>query len=453
MKLVGLDIGTTTICGLLLDPETGDIVSVVTEPNASQVTGGAPWEACQDPQKILEIAGRILGGFLEARADVRGVGVTGQMHGILYVDRKGRALSPLYTWQDGRGDQPRGDGTTHASLLSKAFGRQLSTGMGAVTHHYNAAHGLVPPDAAWLCAIPDYVAMTLGRATAPRMDTTLAASLGCFDLEGLDFMRGRMEKQGIDPGLFPEVADDYPALGEARPGVPVFAALGDNQASFIGSVRDVSASLLVNIGTGGQVSLRVDSPEGIPGIDIRPLPYGEYLAVGAALCGGKAYSLLRDFFLRTVRLFAGAEADVDWETMNAIEAESLPGRLVVDTRFSGTRSDPLVRGRIDNIGVDTFTPEHLVVGVREGIAAELLDFFERVPRERRARIATLVGSGNAIRMNPALRLLFAQRIGMPMHVPAHREEASFGAALIAGIAAGVLPDLRAAGELVTYTRS
>ena len=451
MKLVGLDIGTTTICGLVVDAGTGEILSVVTRPNASRFAGRAPWEALQDPGIILETVKGILDAFLDQQEEVGGIGVAGQMHGILYVDKAGRARSPLYTWQDGRGDLAGADGSSTASRLTESLGSRVSTGMGTVTHSYNAAHGLVPGDSASLCTISDYVAMTLGRSTVPRMDASNAASLGCFDAARRDFRRGDMEGLGIDSGLFPEVTDSFPALGEARAGVPVFAAAGDNQASFLGSVRDVLSTVVFNIGTGSQVSLRVDSANHIPGLDLRPFPFEGYLAVGAALCGGRAYALLRSFFERTVRLFTAGGSAVSWELMNAVAESALPaGRLAVDTRFSGTREDPSIRGRISGIGQDNLTPEHLIVGVREGIAAELLGFYECVPSARRARVSSMAGSGNGIRLNPALREVFEHRLGMRMRVPVHGEETSFGAALIAGVASGALPSLEAAGQLVRY---
>jgi sedoheptulokinase len=100
--------------------------------------------------------------------------------------------------------------------------------------------------------------------------------------------------------------------------------------------------------------------------------------------------------------------------------------------------------------METFTPEHLIVGVREGIAAELLGFYERFPEAARGAVTALVGSGNGIRLNPGLQKVFEGRLGMRMRVPAHREETSFGAALLAGVAGKVLPDLAAAGRLVRY---
>ncbi len=260
----------------------------------------------------------MLDGFLSSHADVAGIGFAGQMHGILYLDRAGRLLGPLFTWQDGRGDLPDARGVSTAARLSAALGRRVSTGMGLVTHAYNLAHGLVPKETAWLCTIMDYVAMTAAGARAPLMDPTNAASLGGFDVGRLDFRRDILETLGVDAAVFPRVPSGYPAIGEARRGAPVFTAAGDNQASFLGSVRETASTVLLNVGTSSQVSVRVDSATDVAGIDIRPFPFGGYLAVGAALSGGSAYALLRRFFERTLKLFTAEAREVSWDTMNAV---------------------------------------------------------------------------------------------------------------------------------------
>ncbi len=451
MKLVGLDIGTTTICGMLLDAEDGRIVSVTTEPNPSALPGQQPGDSLQDADVALGTVREIVDGFLHGHRDISGIGVAGQMHGILYVDDSGNAASPLYTWQDGRGDLPFQDGT-YASSLSLALGRPVSTGMGSVTHFFNVKNAQVPSSASCLCTIADYAAMKLAGARRPVMDATNAASLGAFDPVRLGFDRAAISRAGMDAGIFPEVRTDYAAIGEARPGVPVFPGIGDNQGSFIGSVQDSATTVLVNVGTSGQISLFMESWREIAGIDLRPLPFGGYIGVGAALCGGRAYAVLREFFRRTVRAFTGRDDPLPWEALNALaeEAEGETDALVVDTRFSGTRMTPSVRGGITNVGLSNFTPAQLARGVREGIVSELLDFYGLFSDAERARTGRLVGSGNAVRMNPALRRSFESRFGMKLSVPRHREETSFGAALVAGVASGVIPNLAAAGSLIRY---
>ena len=452
MKIAGLDIGTTTLCGLLLDSETGEILSVVTEPNSFALPAAAPWESLQDAGAISRAAARIIDRFAASHGRIGAIGIAGQMHGILYVDRNGEAVSPLYTWQDGRGDREMHAGVTYAGAISEALGRPLGTGMGLVTHLFNVRNRLVPAGTVALCTITDYAAMRLAQRLQPLMDATNAASLGGFNLPKMEFRLDVIKKLGMDPDIFPRVAAAYPALGETSGGTPVFTALGDNQASFLGSVRQVDGSLLVNVGTGSQLSLFMTNWLDIPGIDTRPFPLGGCIGVGAALCGGKAWSILHEFFERTVRLFTGQTGSASWEVMNGAAPQSaeLADPLVVDTQFAGTRAEPNTRGGIAGIGTGNFTPENLIAGVREGIAEELLTFLKKFPAEIRGSIRILVGSGNGIRLNRGLRKVFEDRLGMEMRVPAHREETSFGAGLLAGVACGALPDLGAAGRLIRY---
>jgi sedoheptulokinase len=450
MKLVGLDVGTTTICGVVLDAIDGRIVFLETQNNPAGIPGNAPWESLQHPDAAVQTARSVLDKALEAHRDIGGIGVAGQMHGVLYVDGAGNAVSPLYTWQDGRGDLPFEEGT-YASFVSSALGSPVSSGLGIVTHFVNTRKGLVPRPAVALCTIGDYLVMKLTGRRAAMMETTIAASLGGFDLKNLSFDRRALQAIGLDPTFLPEVTSSYPTLGEIGPSVPVFPAIGDNQASFLGSVSDAAHMALVNVGTGSQVSLFIPAFRRIQGIDVRPLPFGGYIGVGAGLCGGRAYAALREFFQRTARLVTGRDTQIAWEDLNAMIPPHGEDPLKVDTRFCGTRLSPDIRGSVRNIGLSNLTPEHLASGVREGIMSELLGFYDLFDPAERKRIDKLVGSGNAIRLNKTLRQAFERGFRLPLLVPSYREEASFGAALLAGVASGIIPDRSAAGALVRYT--
>jgi sedoheptulokinase len=62
----------------------------------------------------------------------------------------------------------------------------------------------------------------------------------------------------------------------------------------------------------------------------------------------------------------------------------------------------------------------------------------------------LVGAGNGIRENQLLAHIIAEEFGLPMSVPAHREEAAYGASLSAAVGAGILRDWDSAGRLIRY---
>ena len=159
MKTLGLDIGTTTVSAVVV--ENGALLASVTKKNGYFIDMGEPFAKCQDVARIEETAKEALEELLSLHPDVSAIGVTGQMHGILYLDADGTPLSPLYTWQDGRGDRIFREGESYASYLSKKTGYALATGYGCVTHFYNQTNGLVPQGAVVFSTIHDYIAMRL----------------------------------------------------------------------------------------------------------------------------------------------------------------------------------------------------------------------------------------------------------------------------------------------------
>lgn len=434
--LIGLDIGTTSISAVAVDASTGALLRAVTVPNDGVLPSPDSVSRMQDPARIAETALGLKESLTLEFSPVAAIGVTGQMHGILYLNRAGRAVSPLYTWQDGRGNLPYKD-STYAAYLSERTGYPMASGFGLVTHFINREQGLVPAEAVTFCTIQDYIAILLTRRETPLLHASNAASFGCYDLAAQAFDCSAMEKAGLDGRFLPALTAETAVIGQDG-SVPVAAAIGDNQASVLGSLRE-SGDILVNIGTGSQVSAVVSAPASFPARAVRPYVEGKFLLAGSPLCGGRAYALLHRFFARCVERFVGDGRDV-YDVMNDMAAEQPENHiLVVDPRFCGTRNDPALRGTVSNISEDNFTPEQLTRGVLWGMAAELHELYRQMPLPSPA--AGLVGSGNGIRKNPVLRRYLEEQFGLKLKLPAHREEAAFGAAIFAAAAAGVYPDI------------
>lgn len=449
MNFIGIDIGTTSICGVLIDARNGKLLASLTMPNNSWLPAKHPWERMQNPAGIVATATKMVNSFSGRIGNVAGIGVTGQMHGILYVDAKGRNVSPLFTWQDGRGSLIVKKNVTYADELSRLTGYTLAPGFGLVTHFYNLKNGIVPPTAKSLGTIADYVAMRLARQTHLSSDPTSAASLGIFDLRNLCFDANMIRSARLRADLLPNLVTAGEKIGATTEGIPVFAALSDNQASILGSVRDVKKSLVVNIGTGGQISAWMPSAQRINGLDTRPFPGGGYIAVGASLCGGKAYALLERFFREVCVRFTGAAPKNLYAIMDRLGAVATEP-LSIDTRFAGTRLDPSIRGTITGISMDNLMPGHLAEGFLNGIANELLAFYNLMPGKTRRHINVLVGSGNGIRLNRRLRAVMEQAFGMRVNIPSHCEEAATGAALTAAVGAGCFRDYFEAGKIIKH---
>ena len=122
-------------------------------------------------------------------------------------------LCPLYTWQDGRGDQLYNSTETYASYLTHRTGYQVATGYGLVTHAYNLAHHLVPQEARVLCTIHDYVAMVLSGKKIPVTEESDAASFGLFDVKHGCFDVNALDAVGISKEMLPKIVGPLGSLG------------------------------------------------------------------------------------------------------------------------------------------------------------------------------------------------------------------------------------------------
>lgn len=435
LPCIGIDIGTTTISAVVLDVAKGETVGVYTIDNGSDIPSGFVWEKTQDAERIFKRVQELLESMYSRYPGVKAIGITGQMHGILYVDADGNAVSPLYTWQDGRA----GIGSpSPCQILEERTGHRLAPGYGLATHFANLLNGNVPENAVKLCTVMDYIAMKLTGRTCPLTHSSNAASLGLYDTQTNAFVTDAVLAAGIDPAVLPEVTSENAAAGTWN-GIPVTAAIGDNQASFLGSVRNPEHEALANYGTGSQISIMNRNTAGFQpdgAMEIRPFLENSWLTSGSALCGGRAYALVERFFRQYITACGTESPSEQYEVMNALALKGLEsGRyLHVHTTFCGTRNDPSLCGRVDGISEELLTPEAFIAGNLWGMAAELYEMFLKMPHDH---VDALVISGNAVRKNPAFRRMLKEVFRMNVRMPLHKEEAAFGAAMFSAMTAGI----------------
>jgi len=424
MKAIGIDIGTTSVCGVVIDTDKGCVVNSVTKNSDAFIETKNSWEKIQSVDKIIAIATDILDGFMDD--DVVAIGVTGQMHGMVYTNAGGWAISPLYIWQDERGNLPYKD-TTYAKYLNSF------SGYGTVTDFYNRENGQRPKDAVGFCTIHDYFVMKLCGLKKAIMHSTDAASFGCYDIVKNCF--------NYDVGV--DVTADFAVAGKYN-GVPVAVAIGDNQASVFSTLRD-EENILLNVGTGSQVSVISNKIAESDEVETRPYFDGKYLIVGAALCGGRAYSILKNFYKQILSCKVTVSDDEVYDIMNRMLLADEPC-LRVDTRFAGTRKNPEISGSVSGIREESFTPVSLTKGVLDGMVRELYDMYKAMGVEK----SGIVGSGNGVRKNSALVRIFEEKFEARMLMPTHLEEAAVGAALFALVSAGVCKTAKEAQSMIKY---
>ena len=441
MHFIGIDIGTTSVCGVIYDFLNRSTASINVE-NESGIDSDKSWEKIQDPQWIVACVIRIIKTFQSKYQDIKGIGITGQMHGIVYVDNDGEAVSPLYTWQDSRGNLVLNNNITYAEFLTDYSGYNLSTGYGLVTHFYNIKNAILPRAAVKLCTIMDYTVMKLTGRKAPLTDHTNAAGLGFFNVRENKFDISSLKSIGMDASVLPDVGDSAVLAGYYDSDIPVYSAIGDNQAGFIGSVRDREKSIHVTVGTSSQLSVYSGEFFQISSLDTRPFPGGGYILVGAALSGGQSLSVLQSFFDSVIRLNGrNITESADFYTMiNAVDyTKADPSGLTVTTLFNGSRSDPFGRGSISNISAANFTARDLILGFMRGICKEIYDFYGEIPYGLKNDKHILIGSGNAIKKNDLLCRVLEDTFAFRVIKSEHDEDAAFGACIAAMAGGNYIP--------------
>lgn len=455
--ILSLDVGTSKLCALALDVESRCLLATRSAPNSADVADLPNGFHEQNPIAVRDRTLELLRDLLDdaaVRAEaVAAVSITGQMHGVLLVDAALRPITNLITWRDQRVLQPNTPGNLHDALqaipldFSRRTGCRLHAGYGGATLHHLACNEGIPENATAL-TIADFIAASLTGVVAT--EPTHAASWGLLDLQTLQWDVELLQGLHLPQTVLPPLRPTSSALGPLRSEMAEFLGLpkktlvclpiGDNQASFVGVAgfdRDIA---VVNLGTGGQVSIPHDQIVSTDGFETRPMPFSGYLLVGASLCGGWAYSYLRRFFQEAVRQFAGVELDDEhlYQVMNRLAVASPENAegIVVDTRFSGTRGSPGVRGAIAGIGVDNLAVGNLSRAFVEGMVRELADLFHAVEHRNVARIAA---GGNAVSKNPLVAQAIETLFGRKCCKSTCREEAAVGAAYAAAVALNLVP--------------
>lgn len=439
--ILGLDFGTTKTAAVIFDSERGGLLA-----SASQAHNGAlPGKEGifeQEVEKHWSAMVEVIGQLPEElRMQLQGIGLTGQMHSVMGWSWDGK-LFPLVTWQDRR-----------ASLSGRLkqyialSGASLHDGYGGTTLAELAADNKLS-SCAGCAALPDWIGMKLTGNTRAKMDATFAASWGIFDWKSGEWNLPAVRALNIPESILPEIVEIGSVIGHV-PGIlarqlgipeniPVTAALGDNQASILGTGKDYEQEIFMTLGTGAQLSLvldeekvRIDLPESI---ELRPFLPGKVLAVMAALCGGKAFAWLGE----TVNTFQKAlqlpevETKVLLDRIDAMAVEVLAGGREPSIKsfpnFLGERYNPDLRGRLEGITLTNFTLGEVGASLALGIVRNLKNGIPEQWLENRNR---LLGSGNGIRRVNSIQMAIQREFGLSAELPDLQEEAACGAALLA----------------------
>jgi xylulokinase len=446
--LIGIDASTTATKALLIDAE-GEIVAVAAteyayetpHPLWSEQDASLWWDgAVQSIRRVLQEAG------IDS-AEVEGIGLTGQMHGLVLVDETGETLRPAILWNDGR------TGSQCDEIRARLGKEQLIriTGNDALT-------GFTAPKILWVMEnepdvfsrvrqmlLPkDYVRFKLTGEYAT--DKAGAAGTILFDLKARDWSPRVLDALNIRPEWLPKTFEGPEITGRVSPaaaeltglraGTPVMAGGGDQAAGAmgVGAIQEGIVSLA--LGTSGVVFASSDQPfiepEGRLHAFCHALPNKWHL-MGVMLSAAGSLRWYRD------TLAPG----VDYDELLA-PATGIPGGsegLYFLPYLTGERTphpDPLARGAFVGLTV-RHSQAHMTRAVLEGVAFGLRDSFELMRSAGLAAIEQVRVAGGGAR-SLLWRQILADTLDAELVTVNTTEGAAYGAALLAGVGAGIWAD-------------
>jgi xylulokinase len=449
---IGIDSSTTATKALLMD-EQGSVLGVA----SSEYTYETPhplWSE-QDPSLWWRGTVQSIRAVLQKTgvnaAQVKGIGLTGQMHGLVLLDENGDVLRPAILWNDQRT-------ASQCDAIRLKLGRERLiqiTGNDALT-------GFTAPKILWVqehepeiwkrthhILLPkDYVRYKLTGAFG--MDKADGAGTILFDLAKRNWsaevlsaleipaecLPPTFEGTDITGGLSASVAQE---LGLPA-GIPVFGGGGDQAASAVGTGAVRAGVVSVSLGTSGVVFAATDAPVIEPNGRLHAFCHSvpnKWHLMGVMLSAAGSLRWHRDTFAPNTTY------DDLLEPAAQISAGS--NGLFFLPYLTGERTphpDPLARGAFIGLTVRHSLP-HLTRSVLEGVSFGLRDSFELMKSAGLENITQVRVTGGGAR-SPLWRQILADVLQAEVVTVNTTEGAAYGAALLAATGAGVFPSVESA---------
>lgn len=431
---VGIDVGTTAVKAVAID-RAGAVLARA-EASYPFVTPRPGWVE-QDPEHWWLATEAVLGALRSEAGPPVGIGLSGQMHGLVALDSADRVLRPAILWNDQR---------------TAAQCREIEDRIGLerlieLTGN-RALPGFTAPKLLWVretepdvwsriasVVLPkDYVRLRLCGARAT--DVSDASGTLLLDVRARRWSPDVLNALELDPGWLPEVLESPSVSGETPGGVPVAAGAGDQAAGAVGVGVVAPGPISVVLGTSGVVFAASEQFVVDPLARLHSFCHAKPSAwhvMGVMLSAAGSLGWARDVLAPGVafdQLLAGAEG---W----APGAEG----LTFLPYLAGERTphpDPDARGAFVGLSL-RHDRAALIRAVLEGVAFGLRDCLDLVTE---LGIPATVGriSGGGARSELWLQIV-ASALELALERVAVEEGAAYGAALLGGVAAGLWNDV------------
>ena len=450
--LIGLDIGTSGARALAVS-DSGDVIASAAQ-EYPLLTPRPGWTE-QNPEDWWEASRKVLAEVASAvKGKVAGIGLTGQMHGAVFLDANDRVIRPALLWNDQRTSAQCNEITDRVGrerLLAIA-GNPALTGFQAPkvlwlreaepASYARLTHLLLPKDFIRLRLAGEY-ATDASDASGTLLLDLRRRTWSEEILNSLELPREWLPNVYEGPDETGRLLVDVAAELGLPAGIPIAAGGGDNAAAAVGCGVVEEGIASSSIGTSGVLFAYTPQftpdPSGRLHAFCHAVP-GAYHLMGVTLSAGGSLNWWRQVL--------GEQHDYDALIELAASAPVGSEGLLFLPYLSGERTphlDPSARGAFFGLTA-RHRLNHLTRAVMEGVTYSLADCLQLMI-DLGVKLNHIRAIGGGAR-SELWRQIQADVFGMPVRQTAVEEGPAYGAALLAGVTAGQFKDVHEASSLV-----
>ncbi len=462
--IVGIDVGTSGVKTLVIS-ETGEIITQATA-EYPLYHPKAGW-AEQDPedwwQGTLTTLKKVAQDLGPKAKEVKAIGLSGQMHGSVFLDKAGKVLRPAILWCDVRtAEQCR-------YITEKVGGRERLIGYTSNP----ALEGFTAPKIVWLQQNEPEVYQQVDKVLLPKdyvryrltgeifTEMSDAAGTVLLDVVNRRWSQEVLSALNISPDIMPEVREATDVCGTLAAevaeaaglpaGIPVAGGGADNACGATGAGIVKAGRVLSSIGSSGVILVHTDEPQTDPEGKVHTFNHAipnKWYVMGVIMAAGLSLKWFRDNFAHMEKQLENLTGVDAYDLMSKQASQTPPGAegLIFLPYLNGERTphaDAYARGVFFGIN-PRHTRGHMIRAVMEGVVYALRDSVEiirgmGIPVEQ----VRAIGGGAK---SPLWRQMQADIMQLEVATLNVDEGPAFGAALLAGVAAGIYSSVEEAAE-------
>jgi xylulokinase len=465
--VLGIDVGTGGTRAVIMDA-LGSVVASATEEHQPFVSPKIGW-AEQHPDDWWRAAGVAVRGAVSAAGlrpeQIACVGFSGQMHGAVMLDEAGEVVRPALIWCDVRTqaqcdelNQKIGSARLIQLTCNPALANFTLTKLLWVRENEPELWKRVR----WVMLPKDYVRF---RLTGDRaIDMADASGTLMLDVAHRRWSSEVLQAVGVDVAMLPALYESPDVCGKVsragaaatglKEGTPVVAGAGDQAAGATGMGIVRPGSVSATIGTSGVVFAATDRPALDPQGRLHTFCHavpGRWHVMGVTQAAGLSLRWFRDQLLGDG---SGKTGAVTYEQLTTEARETAAGAdgLLWTPYLMGERTphlDPKARAALVGLTA-SHTRAHVVRAILEGVAFSLQDTFT-IFQEMKVPVSKIrLGGGGA--RSPLWCQIQADVYGQEVERVEAEEGAAYGAAILAGVGAGIWPSVDSACDAVVKAK-